>query len=65
MRISRRKKEAEDVVGVPRELSNRSASFTGAIGAARGVSRPADVGGYQVKSHLTTCRLRMETGGFS
>jgi hypothetical protein len=46
MRISRRKKEAEDVVGVPRELSNRSASFPGAIGAARGDSRPADAGGY-------------------
>jgi hypothetical protein len=27
MHISRRKKEAEDVVGVPRELSNRSDSF--------------------------------------
>jgi hypothetical protein len=33
-------------------------SFTGAIGAARGDSRPADVGGYQVKSQLATCGLR-------
>ena len=58
MHISRRKKEAEDVVGVPRELSNRGASFSGAIGAARGDSRPADVGGYQVKSHLATIAPR-------
>jgi hypothetical protein len=65
MRISRRKKEAEDVVGVSRELSNRSASLTGAIGAARGDSRLADAGGYQVKSHLATCGLRMEIGRFS
>ena len=36
MHISRRRHEAEDVVGVPRELSNGSDSFTGAIGASRG-----------------------------
>ena len=34
MHISRRKHEAEGVVGVPRELSNGSASFTGAIVAS-------------------------------
>jgi hypothetical protein len=60
MHISRRKREAAAVVGVPRELSNGSDSFTGAIGAFEGDSRPADVGGYPIKSLLATCGLRME-----
>ena len=63
MHISRRN-DQKAVAGMPRELSNGSDSFTGASGASRGDSRPADVGGYQVKSHLATCGLRMEIGRF-
>jgi hypothetical protein len=56
MHISRRKPEAEDVVGVPRELSNGSDSFTGAIGTFEGDSRPADFGASS-GIRLVTARL--------
>jgi hypothetical protein len=57
MHISRWKHKAEAVVGVPRELSKGSDSFTGATGACRGDSRPADVGGYRTQKPLSDLRF--------